>query len=116
MGDRVLVGFKSGGDYSPTIYMHWAGSDAAKMIADAQHLMRKGDASYAAAQFCGYAASKISSTTGLGLLDALDGTKGLADQSHGDAGVYVVDVDTGEVSHGGGYGEPFQMKPENFSE
>jgi len=114
MGDRVLVSFKSGEDVSPTIYMHSHGGEAADWIKEAQPLMRKDDPSYAAARFAGFCASKIPGTSGIGLIDAIDLSADLRDITHGDAGVYVVDVSTGKVEAGGGYGKPFKLDPSKF--
>lgn len=116
MGDRVLVAFKSGDDYAPTVYMHSRGHEAADMIKAAQPRMRKDDPSYAAARFTGFCAEKIPGALGLGLLPALEPGADLKEVSHGDAGVYIVDVSTGEVAAGGGYGKPFKLDPSKFSD
>jgi len=83
-------------------------------IKEAQPLMRKDDPSYAAARFAGFCASKIPGTSGIGLIDAIDLSADLRDITHGDAGVYVVDVSTGKVEAGGGYGKPFKLDPSKF--
>lgn len=121
MGDRVLVTFtdKDNTDYTPAIYMHWAGDAAAELIRNAQPMLRRGDPSYAAARFCGECHKSLTGELGLGLLDAPKPSEpGFAweDYSHGDAGVYVVNVDTGEVACHAGYGEGFQLDPDAFAE
>ena len=117
MGDRVLVTFKdkSSNDLSPAVYMHWSGEETEQYIKDAQKYMRRGDASYAAARFCGYCHQQLSpGPIGLGLLAAkLDGIT-WEKYSHGDAGVYLVNVSTGEVEAYGGYGKPFKLDPDKF--
>lgn len=116
MGDRVLVAFTDddGTSYSPAVYMHWGGSDAADMIKAAVPHMRRGDALYAAARFCGECHKQLPGVTGLGLMAGPDAGADWDEYSHGDAGVYLVDVNTGKVDARGGYGEPFQLDPEKF--
>lgn len=118
MGDRVLITFKTTDkatkttDYSPTIYMHWAGEGAKQMLLNAAPALRRGDIGYSAARFCGECHKSLVGVTGLGLFAAPDPTKPDFDWnefSHGDAGVYVVDVQTGKVTAHGGYGTGFQI-------
>jgi len=126
MGDRVLVTFTDGEDFSPFVYMHWHGEEAADMIRKAQKHMRIGDYSYAAARFCGFCHVQLKSATrgrvavlGLGLLNGPQSTptaEEWAELSHGDAGIYVVNVSTGEVGAYGGYGKPFQLDREGFAD
>lgn len=117
MGDRVLVTFTTNdNDYTPAIYLHWQGHKAAEMIREAQPLMRKNDPAYAAARFCGFCASQISGVLGLGIVPGPSAEVDWDEYSHGDAGVYVVNVETGEVQCHGGYGMGFQLDPANFSD
>lgn len=119
MGDRVLITFTDDGEtFTPAVYMHWNGSEAADWIRAAARRMRKGDAGYAAARFCGECHKQISGHNSLGLLDAPNkGAAGIdwTEYSHGDAGVYIVNVSTGEVSAWGGYGKPFKIDPALFA-
>lgn len=105
MGDRAVVVFHSSGYYSPGVYMHWAGSEVPRLLVAAKPVLRAGDPSYAAARFCGVVhMDSPDSRTGLGLLDAPKLEQLQSGQySHGDAGVFVVDVDTGDVQQFNGY-------------
>jgi hypothetical protein len=117
MGDRVLVLFTDDSkELSPAIYMHWGGDSAARFITEAQPLLRHGDASYAAARFCGFCHDAHRSALGLGLLNApTEKNPDWEKFSHGDAGVYVVNVSTGFVLAYGGYGVGFKLDPANFA-
>lgn len=112
MGDRALVTFKSGKSFSPVVYLHWNGSECADWIKAAASRYRKGDESYSAARFAGYCHEQIKGNLSLGLLDSPD-EESQADwnkYSHGDAGVFIVDVDTGVVEAHGGYGKSFVLE------
>ena len=67
-----------------------------------------GDTSYSAARFCGFCHTKLDENLGLGIFN---GPKNLEPEyiskeySHGDNGVFIVDVDTWEVQNIGGYEE-----------
>ena len=119
MGDRVLITFCANEPgYSPCIYMHWRGAEAAQMIRDAQQYMRKADPTYAAARFCGECHKAIPGALSLGILDAPPedaDTAALTELSHGDAGLYVVNVETGEVTCYGGYGDNFKLPADGWA-
>lgn len=116
MGDRVIVTFTTDDKtYTPGVYMHWHGSRAEGMIRAAQPLMRAGDDSYSAARFCGYCHTQIPGSLSLGLVDAPDG-KNWTEYSHGDNGVYVVNVTTGKVSCYDGNNLGFQLDPKKFNQ
>ena len=111
MGDRVKVICKSVYRVSPAIYAHGLGSEAQSVITEAWVDMRHGDASYAAAALCAhfvrrarydFAPNEISVGLYPGPAD-LDPKTLSGDFSPGDAGVFVVDVDTGLVEVFGGY-------------
>jgi hypothetical protein len=92
MGNRVLIQFAKDTDVSPAIYGHWAGSDAAETIKAlrAQMADRPSDLSYVAARCLGRLIGGDESSTGYGLWNA---PKHLtAAESHGDAGVFLVDI------------------------
>ena len=120
MGDRVLITFTQDGEnYSPAVYMHWSGSEAPDMIRAAALVMRKGDESYSAARFCGECHKALGmkhGPVGLGILPGPQPNENWEEYSHGDAGVYVVNVATGEVQAHGGYGKPFQIDPAQFAD
>jgi hypothetical protein len=121
MGDRVVILFTDEQrELTPGIYMHWQGKNAPQMIRDGQSLMRKDDATYAAARFCGFCHEATGRrTTGLGLLAPPAGKDDVIDwddYSHGDAGVYVVNVSDGTVEHHGGDGKGFKLDPAKFGD
>jgi len=110
MGDRALVIFHDDTTVSPVIYLHWSGSEVPQLAAAHEKLMadRKGDVQYAAARFVGLAHEQISGNLSLGIWNAdadlqaavlqitADPTSKaaasvLASESHGDAGVCVID-------------------------
>ena len=111
MGDRALVTFHTTDTYySPAVYLHWCGSDVPEMLVDAAPKLRKGDPDYSAARFCGHCHEQLSGNTGLGLLDGpspgdmpLSEYCEVGQYGHGDAGVFFVNVQTGEVRQFGGY-------------
>jgi hypothetical protein len=97
MGNRVLIQFtgtRGNGDreVSPAIYGHWSGSDAAATITALREQMsdRPGDIAYVAARCVGRLIDGDTASTGFGLWNA---PKLLtAEESHGDAGVFRVDI------------------------
>lgn len=109
MGDRVLMQChsKAQGAIGPVVYGHWLGSDAAK-IAQAL-IVRMGtrrDVDYASARLVqeAIAAQGSNGTTGcLGVgiwnVDHLL----TAEDSHGDAGCVLINVDDWTVTYTGGY-------------
>lgn len=106
MGDRAIVVFRDADSVSPGVYLHWDGYRAYDLLRAAAPRMRKGDAGYSAARFAGVCHEHIAGNLSLGLLPPPRGTTPdlLADYSHGDAGVFLVDVDTGDITCYGGYG------------
>lgn len=110
MGDRALVVFYSsnGDEVSPIIYLHWNGRNVPAWLEATKSIMtgRMGDAGYAAARFCGYAASQIPGNLSLGLMNVQDAGDLCANPekySHGDAGLILVNADTFEWKSYGGY-------------
>lgn len=92
MGNRVLVQFKSGDEVSPVVYGHNAGHDAPQLIKQLREQMdsRNDDLAYIAArcvqQFIGGDRGQL----GFGIWNA---DKELtAEDTHGDGGVYVVEI------------------------
>jgi hypothetical protein len=111
MGDRVLIQFINGaGEFSPVAYLHWHGASAPALIRACSDLMRgrDGDTSYAFARFLGVCHEAINGNLSLGAWNAAAVLE--PDDSHGDAGCYVVDVVTWHVRAFGGYGEPFNAR------
>lgn len=106
MGDRVLLQVVKNGpdpEFSPVIYCHWLGGDAVEAVKRvAKRMMdRRGDVSYIAARLVQDVINGDEGNTGFGLMLA---NKPLtAEDSHGDAGVILVDADTFEMTFLGGY-------------
>jgi hypothetical protein len=100
MGDRAIVVFKSVNKYSPCVYVHWDGSEIPSYLIKAAPSMRKGDESYACARFIGYLNGMIEGPRSLGVYNF---SGSVESEDPGDAGVFIVDVDTGEVTNYGGY-------------
>ena len=107
MGDRVLIQFKRGNDVSPVIYLHWGGDKVIELLNRHDKLMenRMGDVAYSAARFCGIVHS--TDPEGSLSLGIWNQEKELVEEdSHGDAGCVVVDVETFERKAFGGYINP----------
>lgn len=107
MGDRVLVVFKCKEEFSPTVYVHWGGSSVWSLLEKAAPIMRRGDLHYATARFIGTChESSPRRALGLGVFGPPvdEGELYSAGFSRGDAGVILVDVDTGEALAFNGYG------------
>ena len=105
MGDRVLLQVvrKEPAEFSPVIYCHWLGGGAVQAVARLAKRMekRRGDVPYIAARLLQEVVSDDDGDTGFGLEHA---SKVLtAADSHGDAGVILVDADTFEMTFLGGY-------------
>ena len=120
MGNRALIVFHDGEDVSPVIYLHWGGSTVKDRLAECRELMRSRsldelmrlhslDLPYTAARFVGLChAADADSNLSLGLWNApkRDGSLPLrlaAIESHGDAGVFEVDVRTWTVRNRDGH-------------
>lgn len=115
MGDRALVLFTDGTEVSPTVYLHWSGTNVPKYLEELKELMatRLDDVSYGCARFIGICHSKNAKdncslgvwSTDVKIEQAIlcNEEKDLAKYSHGDAGVIVVDVKTYEWKAYGGY-------------
>jgi len=106
MGDRVLLQVVKKGDpkeFSPAIYCHWLGGDAVEAVKRLAVRMssRRGDVSYIAARLLQEVINNDSGSTGFGLMHAKKVLT--AKDSHGDAGVILVDADTFEMTFLGGY-------------
>jgi hypothetical protein len=100
MGDRALIIFCDSDRVSPCVYLHWDGSNVPVWLEELKRLMqgRFGDAEYAAARFIGICHAKIDGNLSLGVIsnrftlaEMHDQAK-LEEQSHGDAGVVVVNT------------------------
>jgi hypothetical protein len=93
MGNRVLIQFVSGKEMSPAIYGHWSGSETPTLLVALREQMsdRPGDLAYVAAR---YVARMVGlpelGSTGYGIWNARK--RLTAKDSHGDAGVFRVDI------------------------
>jgi hypothetical protein len=106
MGDRALIQLTdSQGELSPVLYLHWGGKGTPALLDsffDRFLIKRGADVSYGFARLVSYACeSNMGEVLGVGVwnCDALL----TADDSHGDAGIFVVDLDKHTVRYGGGY-------------
>lgn len=92
MGNRVLIQFVNGKDVSPCIYGHWSGGAAADTLKALRLQMsdRPSDIAYVAARCVGRLIGADDASTGFGLWNAPK--KLTAKESHGDAGVFLVDI------------------------
>lgn len=106
MGDRVLLQvIKRNGlpGYSPVIYCHWLGGEAVEAIKRLAVRMdkRRGDVDYIAARLLQEAINGDGGDTGFGLMNV--NRVLTAEDSHGDAGIILVNADTFEMTFIGGY-------------
>ena len=99
MGDRALVQFKcKHGDnleVSPVIYLHWLGHRVHELLERHRTVMagRTGDVPYAAARFVGVCCEAEVGNLSIGIWNQTEHLT--PEDSHGDAGCFVVDVDVG---------------------
>lgn len=105
MGDRVLFQVVSTvGNMSPVVYCHWAGYRATHIVRalKARMVNCPGDVSYAAARLVQECVSpQPSGNTGFGLWNAT--TRLTEEDSHGDAGVVLINCDSWQCECFGGY-------------
>jgi hypothetical protein len=92
MGNRVLIQFVSGPEVSPAIYGHWSGRRAAEVITRLRKQMadRPNDITYVSARCVARLIGADDGSTGYGLWNAPK--KLTAKESHGDAGMFLVDI------------------------
>lgn len=110
MGDRVLIQVINGASVSPVCYGHWAGEYAPRYIREVAELMkgRNGDVEYTFARLVGVLTRYNNGNTGVGVWNQT--TKLTPEDSHGDAGCYVIDCNNWDVEAFGGYGTPFNAR------
>ena len=117
MGDRALIQIvrhntssNQEPEFSPVCYLHHAGCDAADYIRELSDRMvnRDGDCGYAFARLIGIAHNHTPGNMSLGAWNA-DGIL-KAEDTHGDAGIYIVDCTTWKVKAMGGYGKSFNAR------
>ena len=110
MGDRALIVLKEGKEYSPVVYLHWHAPQVQNYINRLKEVMetRGVDLSYAFARLVGIIHNDISGNLSLGSFnlpnDFAETDDYLKKMSHGDGGVYVVNLADYSIKTGGGYG------------
>ena len=102
MGDRAIVRFDDANGAVAGVYLHWHGDEVVDWLREAAPRMRRGDAGYAAARFCGFCHERISGGLSLGLRRPDDCTPEAAEWQ--DNGMYIVDCTSGQVKHTRGPG------------
>ena len=119
MGDRALVIFHDRYRISPTVYLHWYGSEVPEILRDLAEYMkgRHGDADYAAARFTGLCHNRIPGNLSLGIMANplrhadLDDAAVLKAISPGDTGVVIVDTGDFTWKAYGGYLAEYRPAP-----
>jgi hypothetical protein len=94
------------GKFGPVVYCHWSGDQAPKIVERLRKRMadRMGDLDYWSARLVQETIGDSKGSTSFGIWNADAILE--ADDSHGDAGVVVIDCDTGYVVCAGGYLTP----------
>lgn len=113
MGDRALMQCHDGTEFGPVLYLHWAGHMAFDFARVLHERMSDGnrmnDLDYWSARLVQIAIGGEKGATGFGVSNAprllLEG------DSHGDAGVVLIDVRDGSVRCFGGYLKAEDYKP-----
>lgn len=104
MGDRAIIVFTDGREFSPGIYLHWHGNpeSVAELLEKAEPRLREGDISYSAARFGGVCHEEIAGNLSLGLVDSpkpnQQGKIEWETYSPGDNGVFIIDVNTWQIT------------------
>lgn len=106
MGDRALIQLKVGNRVSPVLYLHSGGSGVKDLLLRTEGRMAShaGDLDYAFARLAQEAMRGDEYTSGVGIWN--QESELVADDSHGDAGCFVVDVNdvAWVINAFGGYG------------
>lgn len=99
MGDRATIQLTSGEDeFSPLIYLHWAGSRVEEIISAAAPIMRAGDITYAFARLVGVCHEQTGPDQGLSL-GVWNASEIIESDRVGDNGHYRLDVRTGQLTN-----------------
>lgn len=104
MGDRVLFQVVNGKEIGPVVYAHWSGSKAKEIVFKLASRManRLGDVSYTSARLVQEVCESVSDKShSVGVWSAKSKLK--AADSHGDAGIVLIDANTFECTYLGGY-------------
>lgn len=98
MGDRAIIQCRDASGYrSPALYLHWHGSEAPALVADAAPHMRAGDVDYAFARLVGRLHTLIDGPLGMGVFNV--GESDAEIDTH--LPTYVVDVTARTLSYEG---------------
>ena len=103
MGDRVLFQIVGREEVSPVVYCHWSGARAPDIVRALKARMANlyGDVSYAAARLVQECVQAAKGNTGYGIWNAEH--RLTEEDSHGDAGVVLIDCDSWQCECFGGY-------------
>lgn len=112
MGDRVLIQCHDGEKFGPVIYLHWGGADAPAIVGRLVERMRSNnrmnDIAYWSARMVQESTLDDAGALSVGIMNSEQIlTK---EDSHGDAGVVLVDARDGSVVTLGGYLKPADFK------
>jgi hypothetical protein len=111
MGDRACVVFFDATSVSPTVYLHWHGNAVPAWLEELKERMtgRFSDADYAAARFVGICHAEIAGNLSLGISSNdlthadIRSKDRMESESHGNAGIVVVDTADFSWKAYGGY-------------
>ena len=94
MGDRVLMQCYSGEEFGPAVYGHWSGESAPAIVEKLRKQMqgRPDDLAYASARLVQCMIGTDTGNTGFGIWNVDHILR--AEDTHGDAGVVLIDVST----------------------
>lgn len=104
MGDRVLFQMTRKAEHGPVVYGHWSGSAAREIVTKLKDRMasRRGDVSYATARLVQEVCETVSDKAlSVGVWNADEVL--VEKDSHGDAGIVLIDADTFRCVCFGGY-------------
>lgn len=98
MGSRALIQVIKDDEFSPIIYLHWEGHRTKEIIEKAASAMSKGDVSYSFGRLCGVCHLETNPDQKLSF-GVWNSQHILTKQdSHGDNGCFIIDIDSGEVT------------------
>jgi hypothetical protein len=97
MGDRATIQLVRGEDFSPLIYVHWAGYRTLDIIRAAAPHLRGGDLDYAFARLTGHFHNQTGGDGEALSLGVSNADRAVGEDLTGDAGHFRVDLATGTV-------------------
>lgn len=118
MGDRVLIQVVNNRDeFGPIVYGHWSGSNVKEVLRSLKTRMkdRRGDIGYTTARLVQEMIGGDNGNLGFGVFNAERILSGV--DSHGDAGVVVINCENFLACAAGGYyNEGEELSPLNYEE